>query len=1134
MKRTIKTLILTICLTISALLCLTACDNAELNITAFSVSLANSELQIEDNTITVSYGKDYRSLLEDIKINAVLEDDKTKELTYKEAVEQGFSFESDIPKQEATSVGNYVITIGYKDIEEKKSINLVVEKATVDVSSLCWNANEFTYNGKEQCVQITNLPIGVVAVYEGNIHKNAGGDYEATATLSIVDSENYNAIPKNLTTIKHSWKINKIVLQNLSIVVKPSDFEDGDYHGESLTRYQLLPKDGIVDGEEVFANLYYSYSGDSYNPQPNCYEVASYKGGQNMACIITGEVQNYEFPVTNQLGKVYVCREDLSLDNPDNRQRNAIPSADNYLYFSINVTVPAGKTYNYYIENSNDKCSYKVFYENFNEVEYINGGFKLKNITANEKQYKLFIQVSASEDVTANQICIYNHKLTFMQKGEIFRTYYVKSNESFTFFEIYNPDYIFGGWYSDPSFENKVVDANEEKLITSDLTLYAKQTPVVYTITYMNTKDVANPNPTSYTIETPFRLVDLEDTVDYIFKGWYTNEACTGNAVTGLSGSGSLRDMTYYAKWEQRAELTPFNYSVDSSKTTITITGVKSEFKNNESLIIPNYVSTLSNEVFKDTKIKTITIPSSVTSIGSKAFYNCSELTSVVIPNSVTSLGDSVFEKCKNLKSVTLGSGITKLGKGTFTYCPNLEELVFNGLITNIDKYLFEKEEGDNIVSSPVIIGQKTSDTDVSKITLRVNYNQKVLKVAEVDDKLTGLVNESYTATQACLISDNTFIEKTFKQILYTFDASNMTASQFEDAIGSLNFKQFLYFIFPENAGMDMYTKLKARIQREYLFECRIGIDGVESIPNNAFQEYNKVISHIIIGDSVKHIGEYAFSHASVKNVIIKGAKTIGDYAFYWGDENLISVTLNEGLESIGNNAFQTCKTITDIIIPNSVKTIGKYAFGICFGLKTIKLGSGLTQIGEFAFYNCSNLLGIEIPDSVLTIGNSAFNSCEKLSTVKIGTGLSKISDAMFRYCEALTSITLPNNITVIENNAFSYCTSLTSITLSENLTTLGSLVFNNCTKLTNVVLPKSVTTMDSEAFKGTCADFKLFYKGTLSDWSAKFVLLSLKKDNNGTEIIPYYYSETGHNSEFVTINGFWYYNADGDPTIWE
>lgn len=1129
MKRTIKTLILTICLTISALLCLTACDNAELNISAFSVSLANSELQIENDTITVSYGKDYRSLIEDIKINAVLEDDKTKELTHKEAVEQGFSFESDIPKQEATSVGNYVITIGYKDIEEKKSINLVVEKATVDVSNLCWNSNEFIYNGKEQCVQITNLPIGVVAVYEGNINKNAGDDYEATATLSIVDSENYNAIPENLATIKHSWKIKKIVLQNLHIVVNPSDFEQCNNAGESSTRYQLLPKDGIIDGEEVFANLYYSYSDGEYNPKPDRYNVASYKNVQPMACIITGDVQNYEFPVTNQLGEVYVCREDLSFNGDDENYANI--STDKYLYFSINVTVPAGKTYNYYIKDSKDKCSYKVFNENFDEVEYIDGGFKLKNITANEKQYKLFIQVSASENVTENKIYIYNHKLTFFVKGEIFRTYYAKANELFTFFESCDPDYIFDGWYSDPNFENKVIDANKKMLITSDLTLYAKQTPVVYKITYKNTKDVENPNPTTYTIETPFTLVDLEDTVDYIFKGWYTNEEYTGSAVTGLSGSGSLRDMTYYAKWEQRAELTPFNYSVDSSKTTIIITGVKSEFKDNESLTIPNYVSKLGDRAFEGTKIKTITIPSSVTSIGSNAFHNCISLTSIVIPNSVTSLGNSVFEKCKNLKSVTLGSGITKLGKGTFVCCPSLEELVFNGLITEVDKYLFEKEPEDNIVSGWVIIGQETvSDTDVAKITLRLNYNQKVLEVAEVKDKLST-ITESYTATQTRLTSDNTFIEKTFKQILYTFDASSMTASQFENAIKDLDFKQFLYFIFPENAESDMFTKLKTRMKKEYLFECKIGIDGVETIPDNAFNGVYRV-SHIIIGDDVKHIGNSAFSNSTIQNVIIKGAKSIGNFAFYNGNESLTSVTLNEGLESIGNHAFQSCKIITDIVIPNSVKTIGNNAFHSCIRLKNLTLGSGLLQIGELAFSGCGELLAVSIPNSVTTIGESAFNSCEKLTTVSIGTGVNKISVGMFNKCTALTSITLPNNITVVEDNAFSNCTKLTNITLSENLTTLGKRVFSDCSALTNVVLPSSVTTMDSDTFEGTSTDFKLFYNGTLSGWSAKFNLLSLKKDNN-TEIIPYFYSENKPESGQVSVNGFWHYDENGVPTVW-
>ena len=114
---------------------------------------------------------------------------------------------------------------------------------------------------------------------------------------------------------------------------------------------------------------------------------------------------------------------------------------------------------------------------------------------------------------------------------------------------------------------------------------------------------------------------------------------------------------------------------------------------------------------------------------------------------------------------------------------------------------------------------------------------------------------------------------------------------------------------------------------------------------------------------------------------------------------NIVSVTISNGVTTIGNYAFSSCSRLTSITIPNSV-----------------------TNIGGYAFYECSGLTSITIPNSVTSIGRSAFSGCS-----------------------GLTSITIPNSITTIESETFYKCYGLTSITIPNSITTIGGSVFYNC-----------------------------------------------------------------------------------------
>lgn len=133
---------------------------------------------------------------------------------------------------------------------------------------------------------------------------------------------------------------------------------------------------------------------------------------------------------------------------------------------------------------------------------------------------------------------------------------------------------------------------------------------------------------------------------------------------------------------------------------------------------------------------------------------------------------------------------------------------------------------------------------------------------------------------------------------------------------------------------------------------------------------------------------------------------------------------------------------ITSVVIPDSVKNIGEFAFDSCTGLTSITIPESVTSINSYAFINCCSLTSITIPNSVTNIGNYAFFNCSSLASVTLGNSVTSIGHCAFEGCSSLTSITLPNSVTSIGGDAFAYCTNLTSITISDSVTKIGSWAF--------------------------------------------------------------------------------------------
>ena len=195
---------------------------------------------------------------------------------------------------------------------------------------------------------------------------------------------------------------------------------------------------------------------------------------------------------------------------------------------------------------------------------------------------------------------------------------------------------------------------------------------------------------------------------------------------------------------------------------------------------------------------------------------------------------------------------------------------------------------------------------------------------------------------------------------------------------------------------------------------------------------------------------------------------SIGDYAFNWCA--LTSITIPESVTSIGYEAFEKCKGLSSIIIPNSVTSIERGAFANC------NLTSIVVELGNTMYYsrdNCNAIIsrwntliaGCEntiIPESVTSIGNAAFSGCSGLTSITIPESVTRIGESAFADCSGLTSITIPNSVTYISYSAFSGCRGLTSITIPNSVTYIGDNPFANCPGLTSIVVDFGNTKYDS------------------------------------------------------------------------
>ncbi len=177
--------------------------------------------------------------------------------------------------------------------------------------------------------------------------------------------------------------------------------------------------------------------------------------------------------------------------------------------------------------------------------------------------------------------------------------------------------------------------------------------------------------------------------------------------------------------------------------------------------------------------------------------------------------------------------------------------------------------------------------------------------------------------------------------------------------------------------------------------------------------------------------------------------------------------SVKEGTRIICDNAFTWCRSLSDIVIPDSVTSIGFGAFFNCSSLSNIVIPDSVTSIGGAAFFTCGSLSSIVIPDSVTSIGHNVFQGCSSLSEIVIPDSVTSIGNSAFSGCSSLSKIVIPTSVTSIGDWTFSGCSSLSEVVIPSSVTSIGGFAFKDCGSLSTIVIPSSVTSIGDWTFNG-------------------------------------------------------------------
>ena len=572
----------------------------------------------------------------------------------------------------------------------------------------------------------------------------------------------------------------------------------------------------------------------------------------------------------------------------------------------------------------------------------------------------------------------------------------------------------------------------------------------------------------------------------------------TGEGGGDNEGEGGTTDPTtpkpaaneiwYTSKYEE--VITPTKTDIFGALITSNV------YENGKGVItFDGNITTIGTEAFKNnTNLSSITIPEGVTSIGNYAFIGCKALTAVTIPEGVTSLGSYAFSSCSAMESFELPQSLLTIGSYTFNSCSKLRDIVIPDNVTTISDNAFSgcsaltritigkgvrNMSGGSIFSSC----SSLSAVYISDLSAwcKISFGSNPLVIAK-NLYLNGqLVTHLIIPEDITTVKKNTFHGCTsIEQVTFHDEVTAINESAFYNctSLATINIPASVKTIgqnaFYGSTGKSVYIDdLEAW--------CNITFDHAPLSGGGKLYLNNTLVEDLVIPSTVVAIREMAFNGGSFKSVTIPNrVASIGAFAF-GGCSQLKKVTIGSGVTSISNNAFGGCIKLTSITIPDNVITVGDQAFYNCPALARINFGSSVTTLGSKAFYGCTSLSSLVIPDNITTIGAFAFEECSGLTSVDMGKGVATIGSGAFSDCSSLVAVFIKDlaawcgvqfsndtsNPLYYAKNLYLNDALVTNLVIPDTVTNLYPYAFQNCTSLKSVTVADTVKSIGESCFRG-------------------------------------------------------------------
>ena len=543
-----------------------------------------------------------------------------------------------------------------------------------------------------------------------------------------------------------------------------------------------------------------------------------------------------------------------------------------------------------------------------------------------------------------------------------------------------------------------------------------------------------------------------------------------------ISGTGDMDDFWSDAPW----------YSHRTSIQTVFIpdgvTSIGEEAfygcKSLASITIPDSVTAIGDHAFYGCKsLANITIPDSVKSIGSSAFYDCASLTSITIPDGVTTIGGYAFYGCASLTSITIPDSVTTIGRYAFSRCDSLTSVIIGSGVTSIDEDAFgdcsDLRTVEFLGNAPDLGSDVFYGSYAGEFVIYYHNGKSGWTSPKWNDYYAVCVEEKIEETS---VLDNE--NRNSQGILFTLNEQSMTA-----VVGDNSRDDNNSGYYGNNDGCVMLPDCVTKDGNSY---------RVIGIGQHAFSE-NWFLKSVELGAYVTSVDSTAFqncvslksfsvaegsNHYKAEDGILYDAVGYYLYCYPAGKEDS-SFTVPASVKTIGTKAFYDNSHLTELIVPDTVQTIGQYAFGGCDGLQSITLpfiGSGRTTKQNFS-YVFADYWQERFPDSLKTVTitggklcSSAFEDCYNIETIVLPAQDTAIPYRCFYGCSSLKRliftdtaeatedlepghVIIPERITIIEEGAFEGCSRLTVVELSAELEEIEGNVFSGCTAIKEFIV---------------------------------------------------------------------------------